>query len=634
MAKTYDASDLTVLRGLEPVRQRPGMYTDCGSPDHIVREAVDNAVDEALAGHASSVSVELGGDGQVSVRDDGRGMPVDIHPEEGVSGVELILTRLHAGGKFSEDGGYGVAGGLHGVGISVANALSTRTEVEVRRKGRIWQMQCENGEPTGELKNIGKCARHESGTTVTLWPDPKYFDNPRVDPKNLARTLRAKALLCRGLTSSLKHPDGRREEWKFENGLEGIVSEALDGIETVPEKAWTASCEGTQGARVRKMQWSLAWVTDEGPAPPGPTESYVNLIPTPAGGSHVQGMRSGIARGVRNHIEHRGLSTGKTKVSADDCTAGLRYIMSLHAHAPQFAGQTKERLAERSIAEECERLFDREIALWMAGHTAMADRIAECAMEAMQHRLKMKAASKRRKSGPGPRLPGKLTECTGGRWEDTELFLVEGDSAGGSCRQGRDRKTQAVLPLRGKIKNTWEVGTETLGSSETISDIATAIGVNPGSKSCEGLRYAKICILADADSDGLHIATLLVALFMRHFPGLIAQGHLYMALPPLYRIDAGKQVRYARDDRERVAIEAELSSGRGKVEVQRFKGLGEMDPEQLRETTLRPGQRRLLRITDTEPAISGETIDMLLAKGRAKERREWLENEGDKANII
>ena len=634
MPRKYDASTLKVLRGLDPVRQRPGMYTDTASPDHIVREAIDNGVDEAMGGHATTVSVQMNEDGSVTIEDDGRGMPVDIHPEEGVSGVELILTKLHSGGKFSEgdDSGYAIAGGLHGVGISVANALCEELSVEVKRDAKVWTLICRGGEPTKSLHVTGRCAKEKTGTKVTMRPDAKYFDTTEFDLRTMAKMLRAKALLCRGLRTRLVRNSGQSEDWYFEGGLNGVMEETLYDFETEPEKAWTQRCEGEKGKRVREMEWSMAWINDEAPPPAGPTESYVNLIPTPGGGSHVQGMRSGIARAIRAHIEHRGLGNAKTKVTADDASSRLRFIMSVHAHAPQFAGQTKERLSERAIAEEVERHFERELALWMARHTSSADKIAQCAIEAMNRRLKLRANAMRRRNTSGPRLPGKLTDCNGGQWEDTELFLVEGDSAGGSARQGRDRRTQAILPLRGKIKNTWEVETDQIAQSETVSDIIVALGVEPKARTCEGLRYAKICILADADSDGLHIATLLVGLFTKHFPALIGEGRLYVAQPPLYRIDAGKTVLYALDDGERKQIEEDLRrQGKRNINVQRFKGLGEMNPKQLRDTTLRPGQRRLKQITMENDEEATRRIDMLLAKRRSKERREWLEREGDRA---
>ena len=637
MGKAYRSSALKVLKGLDPVRERPGMYTDTSGPDHIVREAIDNGVDEALAGHATRVKVTLDEEGFIEVEDDGRGMPVDIHPEEKISGVELILTKLHAGGKFTEDGdsGYEAAGGLHGVGISVANALCETLSVEVTREGKRWALTCAGGTPQGKLKNIGRCPKGESGTKIRMRPDPKYFDTTEIDVKAMARGLRAKALLCRGLTTELVRAGGEREEWRFERGLDGVIEEALGGLDTAPASAWTHHCEGERAKRVRRMEWSMTWITDEMPGPSGPTESYVNLIPTPGGGSHVQGMRSGIARAIRAHIEHRGLGNAKTKITADDASAGVRYVLSIHAHAPQFAGQTKERLSERAIAEEVERHFERELALWMAGHTSEADQIAQSALEAMGRRLRLRANAMRRRATSGPRLPGKLTECSGGEWKDTELFLVEGDSAGGSARQGRNRATQAVLPLRGKIKNTWEVETAQVAHNETVNDIIVALGIEPGSATCEGLRYGKICILADADSDGLHIATLLVGLFTRHFPALIKEERLFVAMPPLYRIDAGKTVRYAIDEGEREAIERELrGQGKRQINVQRFKGLGEMNPQQLRETTLEPSQRRLRQITMDDETNAGERIDMLLAKARSKERREWLEREGDRANPI
>ena len=460
-----------------------------------------------------------------------------------------------------------------------------------------------------------------------MTPDPAYFDNNRVDAARMAAMLRAKALLCAGLETVLRAEGAPERRWCFEQGLAGVVDDALKDEETLPEQALLMDAETAGCERIHAMQWTMAWIDAEAGGPSTPAESYVNLIPTPAGGSHVQGFRAGLARALRDHIEHRGLAPGaKQKPNAEDCSSGLRYILSVQAHAPQFAGQMKERLSERAIAEQCERATERTVALWLAGHTTAGDTIAEHAIEAMRRRMRLRASATRRRASAGPRLPGKLTDCAGGEWGDTELFLVEGDSAGGSARQARNRATQAVLPLRGKIKNTWEVDTAEVERSETVADIATALGVRPGAADCQGLRYAKVCILADADSDGAHIATLLIGLFARHFAAVVDAGRLYMALPPLYRIDAARKVRYALDEAERERIEREMGTGKGKVSVQRFKGLGEMDPSQLRETTLAPHSRRLLRIERT--GACNEQLDMLLAKGRVRDRRAWLEDTG------
>ena len=631
----YSSSTLTILTGLDPVRTRPGMFTDVQAPTHLAREAIDNSVDEALAGHARTIDVTVRDDGWIEVADDGRGMPVDIHPEEGVSGVELIMTRLHAGGKFGGEAGYTVSGGLHGVGISVVNALSTRCEVEVRRNGAKHLFTCLDGEPQGKLKRTEKASPTDTGTTIRFHPDPKYFEQPHCDTATLERTLEAKALLCPGLRTRL-HAAGRVTEWRFDKGIADVLHEwSSQHDDALPPEGWTESVKNTEpDAQVLQAQWAMLWTPD--PLPGTTTESFVNLIPTLAGGSHVQGLRAGITSALRMHADSRKLVPAKIKLTPDDCFANVRYLLSVHVRDPQFAGQTKERLVSRSVGHEVERLVALALERYFSGHSDIADAIVAGAVERALARTRQAKRVARKRPGAGPALPGKLCDCTETDRDQAELFLVEGDSAGGSAKQARDRRTQAILPLRGKIKNTWETSTDTVLASETIADIATAIGVEPGTSDAHGIRYGKICILADADSDGAHIASLLIALFYRHFRPIVDEGRLYMAQPPLYRIDAGRTVRYALDEDERARIVSAIEqqrATRAKLHVQRFKGLGEMDPSQLRETTLDPAQRRLVRV---DPGNTEETrmlLDRLFSASQAPARRAWLEAHGDRVNL-
>ncbi|WP_295588230.1 DNA topoisomerase IV subunit B [uncultured Lamprocystis sp.] len=628
MTGNYDASAIEVLSGLDPVRKRPGMYTDTTRPNHLAQEVIDNSVDEALAGHARTIEVVLYADGSLEVSDDGRGMPVDIHPEQGLPGVEVILTKLHAGGKFG-GGSYKFSGGLHGVGVSVVNALSNRLEVWVRRAGHEYHMAFAHGDKASDLAQLGTVARGRNGTRLRFWPDPKYFDTPKFAPKPLIHLLQAKAVLCPGLTVRWRdEAAGEAHVWCYQDGLQDYLLQTLGDCETVPATPFVGDLEGTSEA----ASWALAWVPEGGEPV---AESYVNLIPTVQGGTHVNGLRSGLTEAVREFCEFRNLLPRGVKLAPEDVWNRLVYILSVKLIDPQFSGQTKERLSSRECAAFVSGVVKDAFSLWLNQHTAEGERIAELAITAAQARLRAGRTVTRKKITQGPALPGKLADCTSTDPDRSELFLVEGDSAGGSAKQARDREFQAILPLRGKILNTWEVDpAEVLGSQE-VHDIAVAIGVDPGSDDLTRLRFGKVCILADADSDGAHIATLLCALFLKHFRRLVSEGHVYVAMPPLYRIDVGKQVYYALDDGEKKGILDRIAAEhlKGKVNVQRFKGLGEMNPAQLRETTIHPDTRRLVQLTIETEDQSSALLDMLLAKKRAADRRAWLQEKGDLAEV-
>jgi len=628
MSKRYDAADIEVLSGLEPVRRRPGMYTDTSRPNHLAHEVVDNSVDEAIAGHCKKIEVTLYKDGSLEVSDDGRGMPVDKHPKEKIPGVELILTRLHAGGKFSNKN-YQFSGGLHGVGVSVVNALSKNLEIWIKRDGKEYNMSFAGGKKRGKLEEVGKVGKANTGTTIRFWPDPQYFDSPKIGVKSLKHVLRAKAVLCPGLTVRLKvEKPEEKAEWCYTGGLEQYLKEELGGAETLPVEPFSGSVTGNR----ETADWALAWTTDGGPAV---TESYVNLIPTPQGGTHVNGLRTGLTNALREFCDFRNLLPRGVNISPEDVWDGLSFVLSTKLEDPQFSGQTKERLSSRESAAFVAGVIKDNFALWLNQHPETGDQIAQLAIGKAQKRLKSARKVVRKKVVSGPALPGKLADCTSQEPELCELFLVEGDSAGGSAKQARDRTTQAIMPLRGKILNTWEVETGEILASQEVHDISVALGVDPGSNDISGLRYHKICILADADSDGLHIATLLCALFLRHFRELILAGHVYVAMPPLYRIDVGREVFYALDEGERKGLldRIEAEKKKGKVTVTRFKGLGEMDPEQLRETTMNRDTRRLVQLTVSGRDKTDQLMDMLLAKKRARDRRTWLETKGNLAEV-
>ncbi|WP_027961288.1 DNA topoisomerase IV subunit B [Halomonas halodenitrificans] len=621
----YSASSIEVLSGLEPVRKRPGMYTDTSRPNHLIQEVVDNSVDEALAGHASRVVVRLFEDGGIEVFDDGRGMPIDIHPEHGVSGVELILTRLHAGGKFSNSS-YQFSGGLHGVGVSVVNALSRRLEVEVLRGGSRHAIAFEHGEPVSGLAVIGSVGKRNTGTVLRFWPETSYFDSPHLALARLRHLLRAKAVLCPGLEVSLVEPDGTESTWQYADGLRDYLAQATDGFEVLPASPFIGHFADDEHG----VDWAIQWLPEGGEPL---MESYVNLIPTTQGGTHINGLRAGLLEALREFCEYRSLLPRGVKLSAEDLWERVSYVLSVKMLDPQFAGQTKERLSSRTVAGFVSGVVKDAFSLWLNQHVGQAEALAELVISAAQRRQKSSRKVARKKVASGPALPGKLADCSGQDPAASELFLVEGDSAGGSAKQARNRETQAILPLRGKILNTWEVESHDIYGSQEVHDIAVAVGMDPGSDNLAKLRYHKICILADADSDGLHIATLLCALFVRHFPALVDAGHVFVAMPPLYRIDLGKEVFYALDESEKAAILRKLEGKRGTVNVQRFKGLGEMSPLQLRETTMATETRRLVQLTREVDDGTMEMMDMLLAKKRAADRKSWLEDYGNLADI-
>ena len=630
MTTNYSAQEITVLKDLEPVQIRPGMYTDTTRPNHLAQEVIDNSVDEALAGFATKIEVILHPDQSIEVTDNGRGMPVDIHPTEGVSGVEVILTKLHAGGKFSNKN-YEFAGGLHGVGISVVNALSERVDIQVKRNGEVYKIAFENGNKVEELEVIGTCGRRTTGTTVHFKPNPKYFDSAKFSVSRLRHLLRAKAVLCSGLEIKfIDKVNNTQDIWLYEDGLSDYLIEAVNGFETLPEKPFVGEFKGTNEA----VSWALLWLPEGGELI---GESYVNLIPTIQGGTHVNGLRQGLLDAIREFCEFRNLLPRGVKLTADDIWDRCSYILSLKMQDAQFAGQTKERLSSRQSAVFVSGVLKDAFSLWLNQNVQDAEKLAEIAISSAQRRLRAAKKVVRKKLVSGPALPGKLADCSSQDLEKTELFLVEGDSAGGSAKQARDREYQAILPLRGKILNTWEVSPDQVLGSTEIHDIAVALGIDPDSNDLSQLRYGKVCILADADSDGLHIATLLCALFLRHFPKLVQDGHVYVAMPPLYRIDLNKEVFYALDESEKEAILDRLKNKKGKPNVQRFKGLGEMNPSQLRETTMDPNTRRLVQLTydleEDQDADTLELMDMLLAKKRSEDRKNWLQAKGDQVDL-
>ncbi len=624
----YDASSIEVLTGLDPVKKRPGMYTDTENPNHLAQEVIDNSVDEAVSGYATQINVTLHKDNSLSVEDNGRGIPIDIHPKEGAPAVEVILTKLHAGGKFSNDS-YQFAGGLHGVGISVVNALSKSIEVWIKRDAKHYYMKFKSSKKSKDLEEIATIGKRNTGTLIKFVPDPQYFDTVKFSIKGLRHNLRSKAVLCPGLEVTFNNEkDETKDRWVYKDGINNYLQASLDGLDCIPTTPFVISFK----TKEEQLNCALTWTENTNNTI---AESFVNLIPTIGGGTHVNGLRSGLTDALKEFCEFRNLIPKNIKLTPDDVWQKIAFVLSIKILDPQFSGQTKERLSSRECASFVSGVVKDSFSLWLNQHTDIAEKIAELAILNAQSRLKTAKKVIRKKIVSGPALPGKLSDCTSTNLEQTEVFLVEGDSAGGSAKQARDKDYQAILPLRGKILNTWEVDSSQVLDSNEIHDISVAIGLEPDSHDLSGLRYGKICILADADSDGAHIATLICALFVKHFPKLVAQGHVYVAMPPLYRIDAGKQVFYALDDKEKNAFEAKLlkENKRQKVQVQRFKGLGEMNPKQLRETTMQPDTRRLIQLTLDHPLQVGEMMDKLLSKKRAADRKSWLEEKGNLANV-
>ncbi len=625
--ESYTAQSIEVLSGLDPVKRRPGMYTDTSRPNHLAQEVIDNSVDEAIAGYAKKIEVELHVDHSLSVADDGRGMPVDIHPEEGLSGVELILTRLHAGGKFSNKN-YQFSGGLHGVGVSVVNALSLKLELSIKRNGQRYETAYTNGEKTRELTVVDRVGQRNTGTKLHFWPNAQYFDVAKFSVSRLKHILRAKAVLCPGLEVVFKDQiNNETQRWCYQDGLKDYLTGATSGFATLPTEPFA----GSMSTENEAADWAVQWLPEGGDLI---TESYVNLISTTQGGTHVNGFRTGLLEAVREFCEFRSLLPRGVKLAPDDIWDRCAYVLSVKMLDPQFSGQTKERLSSRQCAPFVSGIVKDAFGLWLNRHTEEAEKLADLAINSAQRRMRASKKVVRKKITSGPALPGKLADCSSQDPAQTELFLVEGDSAGGSAKQAREREFQAIMPLRGKILNTWEVDSAHILASQEVHDISVALGVDPDSDDLQGLRYGKICILADADSDGLHIATLLCALFVRHFKPMVEQGHVYVAMPPLYRIDVGKEVFYALSDYEKQGVLSRIAAEkkRGKVNVQRFKGLGEMNPLQLRETTMAPDTRRLVQLVLESGDGTHELMDKLLAKKRAADRKAWLEASGNLAH--
>jgi topoisomerase-4 subunit B len=628
MTAKYNSADIEVLSGLDPVRKRPGMYTDTTRPNHMAQEVIDNSVDEAIAGFATKIEVVLYKDGSLSVGDDGRGMPVDLHPEKKRPGVEVVLSTLHAGGKFSSKN-YKFSGGLHGVGISVVNALSTHLEVWVRRDGKEFNIAFNDGELASELKEVRTVGKRNTGTVLRFWPNPQYFDTIKFSLARLKHVLRAKAVLCPGLNICfLDEASGEKIDWLYEEGLQDYLVEAIGGAPCLPDAPFI----GAMSAETESADWAVIWLPEGGE---GVAESYVNLIPTTQGGTHVNGLRTGLTDAVREFCEFRNLLPRGLKITPDDVWDKLSFVLSIKLIDPQFAGQTKERLSSREAAAFVSGVVKDALGLWLNTNVSVGEQIAHLAINNAQDRQRAGKKVVRKKVASGPPLPGKLADCASQDLTRTELFLVEGDSAGGSAKQARDREFQAIMPLRGKILNTWEVHSDQVLASQEIHDISVAIGVEPSSDNLKELRYGKICILADADSDGYHIATLICALFLRHFRPLVEAGHVYVAMPPLYRIDVGKEKFYALDEAEKEGVlnRIQAEKKKAKVSVTRFKGLGEMNPLQLRETSMAPDTRRLLQLTISEGDDTNARMDMMLAKKRAADRKQWLEEKGDLAEV-
>ncbi len=630
MAKnTYDSKAIEVLSGLDPVRKRPGMYTDTSCPNHLIQEVLDNSVDEAIAGHCSNIKIKLYKNGFIEVSDDGRGMPVDIHPEHKLTGVELILCKLHAGAKFSGDE-YSFSGGLHGVGVSVVNALSESLKVNVKRDSKEHEMNFNDGNKKNELKVISDVGPRNTGTKIQFKPNAKYFESIDVDNKQLKHLLKAKAVLCPGLT--IDFFDEKRKEkikWFFEDGLKSYLEETSSETNLLLDVPILNSKKSEE----HEVEFVINW--SEKPSKNKLDETYVNLIPTSQGGSHLNGFKSGLLDSMKEFCEIRKLLPKGLKLNADDVINNAIFVISSKMKNPQFAGQTKERLDSKEHMSFVSSSTKDVLSIWFNKHTEEGEKIAELAIISAQARAKASKTVERKKTFKGPALPGKLSDCNSEDLNKTELFLVEGDSAGGSAKQARERSFQAIMPLRGKILNTWDLESDEIIKSQEIKNLSTAIGVIPGNSDISTLRYGKICILADADSDGLHIATLLCALFLRHFKPLVNDGRIYIAMPPLYRVDCGKEVLYALDEKQKEQIVSEFKGKKGKpkINIQRFKGLGEMNPSQLRETVMNPETRQLVRLSISSTDNANAMLDLLLSKKNAPARKEWLEKKGSLVRV-
>ncbi len=630
MAKnTYDSKAIEVLSGLDPVKKRPGMYTDTSCPNHLIQEVLDNSVDEAISGHCSNIKIKIEKDGCIKVSDDGRGMPVDIHPEHKVTGVELILCKLHAGAKFSGDE-YNFSGGLHGVGVSVVNALSDLLQVNIKRDSKEYEMHFSNGDKKTELKVIGDVGLRNSGTTIKFKPNAKYFESEQINLKDLKHLLKAKAVLCPGLTIDFYHEKKKEKiRWFYEDGLKSYLENASEGIDLILEESILSS----KDSKDQEVEFVINW--SNRPPKNKLDETYVNLIPTVLGGSHLNGFKSGLLDSLKEFCEYRSLLPKGLKINAEDVIANAIFVVSSKMQNPQFAGQTKERLDSKDHMSFVSSSTKDVLSIWFNKHTEEGEKIADLAIASAQARAKASSNVERKKTFKGPALPGKLSDCNSEDLNKTELFLVEGDSAGGSAKQARERSFQAIMPLRGKILNTWDLESDEIIKSQEIKNLSTAIGVLPGNSDTTSLRYGKVCILADADSDGLHIATLLCALFLRHFKNLVKEGRIFIAMPPLYRIDCGKEVLYALDENQKDEIVEDFKGKKGKpkINIQRFKGLGEMNPSQLRETVMDPQTRQLVRLSVSATDNANAMMDLLLSKKNAAARKEWLEKKGSLVRI-
>ena len=630
MAKnTYDSKAIEVLSGLDPVKKRPGMYTDTSCPNHLIQEVLDNSVDEAIAGHCTNIKIKIEKDGCIKVSDDGRGMPVDIHPEHKVSGVELILCKLHAGAKFSGDE-YSFSGGLHGVGVSVVNALSDSLQVNIKRDSKEYKMHFNNGDKISELEAVGDVGVRNSGTSIKFKPNKKYFESDQIDLKNLKHLLKAKAVLCPGLTINFHHERKKEKiKWFYEDGLKSYLEDASKDIDLILEDSILSS----KHSKEQEVEFVINWSNK--PPKNKLNETYVNLIPTALGGSHLNGFKSGLLEALKEFCDYRSLLPKGLKLNAEDVITNAIFVVSSKMQNPQFAGQTKERLDSKDHMSFVSSSTKDILSIWFNKHTEEGEKIAELAITSAQARAKASSTVERKKTFKGPALPGKLSDCNSEDLNETELFLVEGDSAGGSAKQARERSFQAIMPLRGKILNTWDLESDEIIKSQEIKNLSTAIGVLPGNSDIASLRYGKICILADADSDGLHIATLLCALFLRHFRSLVQEGRIFIAMPPLYRIDCGKEVLYALDEtqKDKVVKDFKNRKGKPKINIQRFKGLGEMNPSQLRETVMDPQTRQLVRLSISATDNANAMMDLLLSKKNASARKEWLEKKGSLVRV-